>query len=48
MLSKEASSTIIKVFGMAQPGIEHRSPGPLANSLPTYFFLDYIYREKNW
>ena len=34
MLNKEVSSTIFKVFGMTQPGIEHRSPGPLANSLP--------------
>ena len=24
-----------KVFGMTQPGIEPRSPGPLANTLPT-------------
>ena len=35
MLSKEVSSTIFKVFGMTQPGIEPRSPGPLANILPT-------------
>ena len=33
MLSKEASSTIFWVFGMTQPGIEPRSPGPLANTL---------------
>ena len=33
MLSKEASSTIFWVFGMTQPGIEPRFPGPLANSL---------------
>ena len=26
MLSKEVSSTIIKVFGMTRPGIEPRSP----------------------
>ena len=32
MLSKAASSTIFWVFGMTQPGIEPRSPGPLANS----------------
>ena len=25
------SSTIFKVFGMTRPGIEPRSPGPLAN-----------------
>ena len=35
VLSKEVSSTIFKVFGMTQPGIELRSPGPLANTLPT-------------
>ena len=33
MLSKEASSTIFWVFGMTRPGIERRSPGPLANTL---------------
>ena len=36
VLSKEASSTIFKVFGMTRPGIETRSPGPLANTLPTW------------
>ena len=37
MLSvKEVSSTILKVFGMTQPEIEPRSPGPLANTLPTW------------
>ena len=35
MLSKEASSTIFWVFGMTRPGIEPRSPGPLANTLTT-------------
>ena len=35
MLSKVVSSTILKVFGMTQHGIEPRSPGPLANTLPT-------------
>ena len=35
VLSKEVSSTIFKVFGMTRPGIEHRSLGPLANTLPT-------------
>ena len=35
VLSKKVSSTIFKVFGMMRPGIEHRSPGPLANTLPT-------------
>ena len=33
MLIKAASSTILKVFGMTRPGIEPRSPGPLANTL---------------
>ena len=33
VLSKEASSTIFWVFGMTRPGIELRSPGPLANTL---------------
>ena len=35
VLSKEVSSTILKVFGMTLPGIELRSPGQLANTLPT-------------
>ena len=34
VLSKEVSSTIFKVFGMMWPGIEPKSPGPLANTLP--------------
>ena len=34
MLSKDVSSTIFKVFGMMRPGIEPRSPGSLANTLP--------------
>ena len=34
MLSvKQGSSTIFRVFGMTRPGIEPRSPGPLANTL---------------
>ena len=33
MLSKVVSSSIFKVFGMTRPGIELRSPGPLANTL---------------
>ena len=33
VLSKEASSTIFGVFGMTQPGIEPKSPKPLANTL---------------
>ena len=36
VLSKEVSSTVFKVFGMARSGIEPRSPGPLANTLPTW------------
>ena len=35
MLAKEVLSTILKVFGMNQPGIEPRSSRPLANALPT-------------
>ena len=35
VLSKEVSSTIFKVFAMTRPGIEPRSSGPLANTLPT-------------
>ena len=34
VLSKEVSSTIFKVFGVTRPGIEPRSPGQLANTLP--------------
>ena len=40
MLSKVVSSSIFKVFGITRPGIEPRSPGPLANfqnSLKTLF-----------
>ena len=37
VLSKEISSTIFKVFGMTRPGIEPRSPGPLANSQRTIY-----------
>ena len=40
VLSKEASSTIFKVFGIMQPGIEPSSAGPLVNTLPT--------RSMNW
>ena len=35
VLSKAVSSTIFKVFGMTRPGIEPRTSGPLANTLPT-------------
>ena len=35
VLSKEVSSTIFKIFGMKQSGIEPRSPRPLTNTLPT-------------
>ena len=35
VLSKEVSSTNFNIFGMTRPGIEPRSPGPLANILPT-------------
>ena len=40
MLSKEVSSIIFKVFGMTRPGIERRSPGPLANTLPTSHYAN--------
>ena len=33
VLSKAASSTIFWVFRRTRPGIEPRSPGPLANTL---------------
>ena len=36
VLSKAVSSTIFKVFGMTRPKIEPRSPGQLANTLPTW------------
>ena len=29
------SVTIFKIFGMTRSGIESKSPGPLANTLPT-------------
>ena len=48
MLSKEVSSTIFNVFGMIWPGIEHRSPGPLVNTLltrPMYHYLKNDYFE---
>ena len=32
---KQGGIKFFKVFGMTQPGIEPRSPGPLANTLPT-------------
>ena len=35
VLSKAVSSTIFKAFGMTRPRIEPRSPGPLANTVPT-------------
>ena len=35
VLGKDVSSTIFKVFGMTWPGIEPKSPRPLANTLPT-------------
>ena len=35
VLSKEVSSSIFKVFGTMRTGIEPKSSGPLANTLPT-------------
>ena len=48
VLSKEVSSTIFKVFGMTWPGIEPKSPGPLANALPIRpkRAKDYSYKER--
>ena len=43
VLSKEASYTIFWVFAMTRPGIEPRSPGPLANSLR----LNYNFKNYN-
>ena len=43
VLSKEVSSTIFKVLGMTQTGIEPRSPRPLANTQPTSPMSRYIY-----
>ena len=40
--SKEASSTIFKVFGMTRPGIEPRSLGPLVNTLLYPWSVPYI------
>ena len=36
---KEVSSTIFQVFSMTRPGIEPRTPGPLANTLPTRSYI---------
>ena len=53
MLSKEASSTIFWVFRMTRPGIEPRSPGPLANTLtarpilPDTRKVDLVFISKN-
>ena len=33
MLSKAVLNTIFWVYGKTRPGIEHQSPGPLANPL---------------
>ena len=46
VLSKEASRTIFWVFDMIRPGIEPRSPEPLANTLYlsiSLLFLDFFY-----
>ena len=45
VLSKEVSSIIFKVFGITQPGIEPRSPGPLGNTLPTRPIFGLMSRE---
>ena len=44
------SSTIFKVFGMMLPGIEPRSPGSLANTLPTgqwVYINNHIYSNNH-
>ena len=52
VLSKEVSSTVLKVFGMTRPGIEARSHGPLANTQPTrpmsWLSYIYIYEMSMW
>ena len=40
------SSSIFKVFGMTRPGIEPRSPGPLANTL-TAGPIDILIKNEN-
>ena len=46
MLSEAASSTIFWVFGMTRPGIEPRSPGPLANTLLIRLMARYYVERK--
>ena len=46
VLRKEVSSTILKVFGMMQPGIEPRFRGPLANTLLTRPMSLYTFRIR--
>ena len=43
----EVSSTIFKVFDMTQPGIEPRSPWPLANTLPTRTIDQFLSNTNN-
>ena len=47
VLSKEVSSTILKDFGVTRPGIESRSPGPLANTLNTRIMNPILHELKN-
>ena len=42
MLSKEASNTIFRVFGISRPGIEPWSPRPLTNT------LSIMLMSRNW
>ena len=44
VLSKEVSSTILKVFGMTRSEIEPQSSGPLANTLLTRPMSRYLLR----
>ena len=51
MFLKAISSTIFKFYGMTRPGIEPRSPRPLANTLLTrpmcwFLLFDQIFRSE--
>ena len=48
VLSKEVSSTTLKVFGMTRSVIEPRSPGPLANHWWTLYPLKSIFIHLKW
>ena len=46
MLSKVASSIIVWVFGMTRPGIEPRSPWPLANTLTIMSMWEFKFQSS--